>query len=133
MANDVRPGLNIPATRPVQGGRAPTSATDASGNTKPQQPAGGKLPPPTAVPKEKAEPQRTGSQQDIAALAERLGQFLRESGRAIVFRVESSGGRTVIYEVDPDTGEVIAEITSEDLLSLARGLGLSGNLVNSRA
>lgn len=131
MANDVRPG-EILATRPVQGGRAPTTATDASGKIKPQNPAGGKVPPRVAVPDDK-QPQRTGSEADLAALAERVGQFLRESGRAIAFRVESAGGRTVIHEIDPDTGEVIAEITADTLLSLARGLGLSGSLVNSRA
>ena len=132
MANDVRPG-DLLATRPVQGGRAPLSATDASGKSRPQRPAGGKSPPPVAVPRQNEEPQKTGSPQDIAALAERLGQFLRESGRAIAFKVENAGGRTIIHEIDPDTGEVIAEITSEDLMSLAKGLGLSGSVVNSRA
>ncbi len=132
MANDVRPG-DILATRPVQGGRAPTSATDASGKLKPQRPAGGKLPPPVAVSEPKQEAEKTNRAADLAALAERLGQYLRESGRAIAFKVESAGGRTVIHEIDPDTGEVIAEITSDDLMSLAKGLGLSGTLVNSRA
>jgi flagellar protein FlaG len=132
MANDVRPG-DILATRPVQGGRAPTSATDASGKTRPQKPAGGKLPPPVPVPKGNPPPEKTGREADLAALAERLGQYLRESGRAIAFRVENASGRTVIHEIDPDTGEVIAEITSDNLMSLAKGLGLSGTLVNSRA
>ena len=35
MANDVRPG-EILATVPVQGSRAPTTATEASGKLKPQ-------------------------------------------------------------------------------------------------
>ena len=131
MANDVRPG-EILATRPVQGGRAPTTATDASGKTRPQINAGGKIPPRVPVPDDKPS-QRTGSEADVAALAERVGQFLRESGRAIAFRVESAGGRTVIHEIDPDTGEILAEITSDNLMSLAKGLGLSGTLVNSRA
>ena len=131
MANDVRPG-DILATRPVQGGRAPATATDASGKTKPQFNAGGKIPPRVPVPDEKPA-SRTGSEADLAALAERVGQFLRESGRAIAFRVESAGGKTVIHEIDPDTGEIIAQITSDNLMSLAKGLGLSGTLVNSRA
>ncbi len=131
MANDVRPG-DILATRPVQGGRASTTATDASGKLKPQLPRGGKSPPRVPVPEEK-QPPRTGTEADLAALAERVGKFLRESGRAIAFRVESAGGKTVIHEIDPDTGEVIAQITSDDLMSLAKGLGLSGTLVNSRA
>ena len=131
MATDVRPG-EILATRPVKGGRAPTTATDASGKLKPQIHAGGRVPPRVPVPEDKPV-QRTGSEADLAALAERVGQFLRESGRAIAFRVESAGGKTVIHEIDPDTGEVLAEITSDDLMSLAKGLGLSGTLVNSRA
>lgn len=131
MANDVRPG-DILATRPVQGGRAPTTATDASGKIKPQIHADGKVPPRVPVPDDKPS-QRTGSAADLAALAERVGKFLRESGRAIAFRVENAAGRTVIHEIDPDTGKVIAEITSDDLMSLAKGLGLSGALVNGRA
>jgi len=132
MANDVLPG-DVLAMRPVQGGRAPTTATDASGKLKPQNPAGGKLPPRVAVSDQQTKPERTGTEEDLAALAQRLGQFLRESGRAVMFKVENASGRTVIHEIDPDTGEVIAEITSDDLMSLARGLGLSGTLVNSRA
>jgi uncharacterized FlaG/YvyC family protein len=138
MANDVRPGEILLATVPVQGSRAPITAVDASGKLKPQIPSGGKLPPHSTVaakpeePPRPAEP-RTGSQADLAALAERIGQYLRESGRAISFRVSNSSGRTVIHEINPDTGEVIAEITSDQLMSLARGLGFSGSLVDSHA
>jgi uncharacterized FlaG/YvyC family protein len=132
MANDVRPG-EILAAVPVQGSRAPITATDASGKLKPQIPAGGKLSPPARAPAPAPEEPRTGSRADLAALADRIGQQLRESGRAISFRVTNSGGRTVIHEINPDTGEVIAEITSDQLMSLARGLGFSGSLVNSRA
>lgn len=132
MANDVLPEKDL-AMRPVQGGRAPTTATDASGNSRPHVPAGGKSPPRAAVSDQKPEPSRTGRREDLEALAERVGQFLRESGRAITFRVESAGGRPVIHEVDPDTGEIIAEITPDNLMSLARGLGLSGALVDSHA
>ena len=140
MANDVRPG-EIQATVPVQGSRAPTTATDASGKRKPQIDAGGKIPPRVPVPaKPETPPQppkppeiRTGTEADLAALAEKLGQHFSESGRAISFRVSNTDGKTVIHEVNPDTGEVLAEITSDQLMSLARGLGFSGTLVNSRA
>ena len=91
------------------------------------------MPPPVAVSDQKADAEKSKRATDLAALAERVGQYLRESGRAIAFKVESAAGRTVIHEIDPDTGEVIAEITSDDLMSLAKGLGLSGTLVNSRA
>ena len=132
MANDVRPG-EILATVPVKGVRAPTTATDASGKIKPQLNAGGRLPPPVRVEPPKAPEDRAGGQASLAAVAERIGQHLSESGRPISFRVSTASGRTVIHEINPDTGEVIAEITSENLLSLARGLGLSSALVNSHA
>ena len=132
MANDVRPG-EILATVPVKGVRAPTTATDARGKIKPQVNAGGKLPPPVRVEQLKLPAVKTGSQADLAAVAVRIGQRLSESGRPISFRVSTASGRTVIHEINPDSGEVIAELTSEDLLSLAHGLGLSGSLINSRA
>lgn len=132
MANDVLLG-KVLATRPVQGGRAPTTATDASGKLKPQIHAGGKSPPQAAVSAQPQKPEQASSKQDLTALAERLGRYLRESGRPISFKVQSEGGRTVVQEIDPDSGEIIAEITPENLMSLARGLGLSGTLVNSRA
>ena len=128
MANDARSG-EILATAPVQGSRAPTTATDASGKRKPQIDAGGKIPPQPPKPPEI----RTGTEADLAALAEKLGQHFSESGRAISFRVSNTDGKTVIHEVNPDTGEVLAEITSDQLMSLARGLGFSGTLVDSRA
>lgn len=132
MANDVRPG-EILATVPVQGSRAPTTATDASGKRRPQIDAGGKVSPHVPVAAKPESEPRSGTQADLAALAEKLGQHFSQSGRAISFRVSTTGGKTVIHEVNPDSGEIIAEITSDQLLSLARGLGLSGTLVNSRA
>lgn len=134
MANDVLPGVN-PALRPVQGGRAPTTATDASGNLKPQTRAGGKTPPRLAVSDRQVDQKKeqASNEESLAALARQVGQFLRESGRPISFKVESAGGRPVIHEIDPDTGEVIAEITPENLMFLARGLGLSGALIDRRA
>lgn len=137
MANDVLTGIH-PALRPVHEGRAPTTATDASGNLKPQSRAGGKAPPRPAVSdprvdRRKEQESSRARQAALAALAERIGHFLRESGRPISFKVESAGGRPVIHEIDPDTGEVLAEITPENLMSLARGLGLSGSLIDHRA
>jgi len=134
MANDVLSGIT-PALRPVQGSRASTTATDASGNLRPQTGAGGKVPPRPAVSDRQVDQKKeqVSDRESLAALAARVGQFLRESGRPISFKVESAGGRPVIREIDPDTGEVIAEITPENLMSLARGLGLSGALIDQRA
>lgn len=137
MANDLRPG-EILATVPVQGSRALVTATDASGKLKPQPAAGGKSSPLIPVPARTESPPkppepRTGTDANLAALAEKLGQHFSASGRAISFRVSNVGGKTVIHEINPDSGEIIAEITSEQLMSLARGLGFSGTLVDSRA
>ncbi len=76
---------------------------------------------------------RAENERELNELAQRASHYLRESGRAISFRVQSAAGRTVIQEVNPDTGEIIAELTSAQLLSLAHGLGLAGHVVDERA
>ncbi len=85
------------------------------------------------VDRRKEQESSRARQAALAELADRIGHFLRESGRPVSFKVESAGGRPVIQEIDPDSGEVIAEITPENLMSLARGLGLSGSLIDHRA
>lgn len=127
MPNDVLPG-EIQATLPVHGGRAPTQFK-SGGNSLPLS----GIKPPVAPAKSDPVAVAKTSSPDFAALAARLNQFLRESGRAISFQIASVGGRSVVQEVNPDTGEVLAEITSDDFLSLAHGLGLSGLVINSHA
>jgi flagellar protein FlaG len=150
MVNEVKAAGEILATLPVHGSRALSTNAGFSGKSPPQ--SGKPLPQPAAqiisTPKVATEPappkpavatqpqpkaEHSAEAAQAAQVATRINDFLRESGRAISFRVTQNAGRTVVEEVDPDTGRVISELTSDDLLSLAKGLGISGLVIDSRA
>ena len=86
-------------------------------------------PRPRAAPVEvvKADPQQlVKSQNDLRelrdAVAARLDQFLKESGREVEFRVDDAAHATVITVRRADTGEVVRQYPTEDALALLRRL-----------
>jgi flagellar protein FlaG len=61
-------------------------------------------------------------EQATLAVAERIRQYLRESGRELDFRIDADTNRTVVTVRDQTTGEVIRQIPSEEVLRIARSL-----------
>jgi flagellar protein FlaG len=63
---------------------------------------------------------------DIGALrediAQRMEEYLRESGRSLEFRVDDSANATVITVRRADTGEVVRQYPTEEALALLRRL-----------
>lgn len=57
-----------------------------------------------------------------AAIAERLDEFLRESGRSVEFRVDDDAHATIITVRRADTGEVVRQYPTEEALALLRRL-----------
>ena len=137
MASDGVPA-NPPVTRLIQGSQASASITvpRAVGKTLPQP---GQLlpkaaPPPAAPPTVKADRAASAkSAVDLRALIARLNKNLNDSGQPIQFRVASSSGSTVIQEVNPSTGEVVGEYSAAEFPALARGLSVSGLIIDSHA
>jgi uncharacterized FlaG/YvyC family protein len=131
MASDGQP-VKIPATSLVHGSQAPTTVKVQSGKTLPQSgnaassPAAAKA----GVPA-KSSP-AVGST-DLPAQITLLNKFLNDSGRPIQFRVDPQSDNKLIQEVNPATGEVIAEYSATEFAALARSVGISGVLVNSHA
>ena len=77
------------------------------------------------APVRRAEPQRAvvdGSADAARVVAERIQQYLRESGRELDFRVDADTNRMVVTVRDQNTGEVIRQIPSEEILRIARSL-----------
>jgi len=79
--------------------------------------------PARAVPQQKPKPQ---PQQDLrevrAAIAARLDEFMKESGRNVEFRVDDDAHATVITVRRADSGEVVRQYPTEEALALLRRL-----------
>lgn len=102
---------------------APVAVTGVSsapaGNARPP---GGNLPPPVPV-------ELPDLKQAVAA----LNQFLAESQRSFRFVLDESTGQTIVRITNPETGELVRQIPSEDVLAGARALRMAGSLLNARA
>jgi flagellar protein FlaG len=72
---------------------------------------------------------RQASAAELArAAAERLQQFVKESGRDLRFSVDDQAGVIVVRVVDQSSGDVIRQIPSEEALRLARSLPAAGDV-----
>jgi hypothetical protein len=127
MASDGNP-VKTPVASLVHGSQAPipVSVPVRNGNTLP---AGGKSAASAAAPAA-VRPHDTPSTQ---ALIAQLNKHLNDSGRPDQFRIAPNSGDKLIQQVNPASGEVIGEFLASEFPALARGAGLSGTLVDSRA
>jgi hypothetical protein len=129
MASDANP-VQIPAISLVHGSQAPTKVT-----TEP--PSGKSLPPSGNAAAEAAKPQADGGgvsrTNDAQAQVAFLNKTLNDSGKPDQFRVAPNSNSTQIQEVNPATGEVIADYPVSAFPELARSLGMSSALIDERA
>jgi hypothetical protein len=122
MASDGVP-VNSPVTRLVQGSHSsvPVAVQKGIGNSLP---TGGPVLPAKAAAQREA---------DLQALIVHLNKNFNDSGKPIQFRVDPASGNKVIQAINPATGEVVGEYSAVEFPALARGLGVSGMVVDSRA
>jgi hypothetical protein len=145
MANDV-----VPVSTPANLGQGshspkPVTATVASGNSLPP---GGKgsgaleatanqashpVGTPARTSKQATPPATTTNKANLPQLVTQLNKYLNDSGRPNQFRVDPTSGGKTIQEINPASGEVIGEYSVAQFPELARSLGVSGVLVDSRA
>lgn len=65
------------------------------------------------------------------AIAERLDQYMKESGRSVEFRVDDDIHETVITVRRTDTGEVVRQYPTDEAIALLRRLNeQSGTFVD---
>jgi hypothetical protein len=140
MASDGVPVIS-PVTRLVQGSQAPVSVTVQKPNGKPL-PAGGHIAgSPIAGAQAPEKPAAKGNEvtvpakrdADLDAIIAHMNKTLNDSGRPTQFRMDTSTGRKLIQQINPANGEVIGEFSAAEFPALARGLGVSGFLVDSHA
>ncbi|MGO8828701.1 MAG: hypothetical protein ACLQAR_15145 [Steroidobacteraceae bacterium] len=133
MASDVNP-VQIPAISLVHGSQAPTRVIDSrsGGNSLPPS---GNAPAPAAAGSAAASARAaaTAGTTTLQAQVALLNKYLNDSGRPDQFRVDPSSDATLIQEINPATGEVIAEYPAITFPALARSVGISGAVIDEHA
>ena len=77
---------------------------------------------------------REDARELAARIAERLQEFLKDSGRDVEYRVDADAGATVITVRRSDSGEVVRQFPSEEALAWLRRLNeQSGTFLDALA
>jgi len=127
MASDGN-SVKIPAASPVHGSQAQVSVSihDRGGKTLP--PRGNSADTPAA-----RAATRASSAAATAALVALLNKHLNDSGRPNEYRVDPNSDNKMIQQINPASGEVVGEFLISEFPALARSVGVSGALIDSRA
>ena len=124
-------GKSLPPTGRAAGAdRAADSAGEAEAATSTRPSAQAAAQADGTAPQKAA---TTTNKTTLQSLVVQLNKYLNDSGRPSQYRVEPGSGDSVIQEVNPANGAVIGEYSVSEFPALARGLGISGVLVNSHA
>jgi hypothetical protein len=122
----------------------PATVKAASGNSLPSGQKGAAVErtasPPSQSPgisarisKNPTPPATVTNKANLPQLVTQLNKYLNDSGRPNQFRVDPTSSGKTIQEINPASGEVIGEYSAAQFPELARSLGVSGVLVDSRA
>ena len=70
----------------------------------------------------------------VAKAAQQLQNFVQSMGRNLNFSIDQATGFHVVTVVNPDTGEVIRQLPSKELLDIAQTMSqLNNGLVSQKA
>jgi hypothetical protein len=123
MATDGIPVL-IPAIS-LQGSQAPTTV-----NTQTARLSGKSLPPGGNSNAASAKASGTNRTHDREAQVAFLNKYLNDTGQPDRYRVAPDSDSTLIQEVNPASGVVLAEYPAIAFPALARSLGISSALID---
>ncbi len=132
MASDGNP-VQIPAISLVHGSRAPTAVAAEQSSGKSLPPRGNAAAPPPAESAAAAKSSALNRTTDLQAQVALLNKYLNDSGRPAQFRVDPNSDSKLIQEINPATGEVIAEYPAISFPALARSVGISGAVIDRHA
>jgi len=62
---------------------------------------------------------------DIGAAVEQINRLAEQNERNLHFRVDRASGRTIITVFNPSTGEIVRQIPPQELLLVAKSLGIN--------
>lgn len=110
---------NIQGAAPAAPAQSAKGPAKASGKQAP--PAGKELPPAPTI-------------QNVDRAVKQIKAFLSSTQRQLDFQLDDNSGRTIIRVTNPETGELIRQIPSEEVLKLAASIQSGGfQLINLSA
>ncbi len=126
-ANSVAtPTMGRPTTLPQQ---SPAIATSGASDSEIVAKVANTVIKPSGV-NEAAQPTR----EVVEKAAQEIQQFVQKMGRNLNFSIDETTGYHVVRVVNPDTGELIRQLPSEELLKIARDFErINKVLVSQRA
>lgn len=120
------PTMGRPTTLPQQ---SPAIATSGASDSEIVAKVANTVIKPSGV-NEAAQPTR----EVVEKAAQEIQQFVQKMGRNLNFSIDETTGYHVVRVVNPDTGELIRQLPSEELLKIARDFERLNNvLVSQRA
>lgn len=83
--------------------------------------------PETAIPESKAKAEPVQAEQaaavgELGEAVENINQFVNSQGRTLNFSVDEESGKPVVKVIDFETKEVIRQIPSEEVLTMAKAI-----------
>jgi flagellar protein FlaG len=73
------------------------------------------------------------TRETVAKAAEQMQQFVSSMGRNLNFSVDAESGYHVVRVTNPETGEVVRQLPSDEMLRLSHSLTQISALVNQKA
>lgn len=70
--------------------------------------------------------------EQVEQAVRQIQSYLSDSQRQLKFQVDQDTGRTVVRVLHPETNELIRQIPSEEVLTLARAMGNQGGRLFSQ-
>ena len=78
--------------------------------------------------------QPTTTEEAVRQSAQKINAFLKQSSTGIEFKVDGHSDQVVVRVVDNETGKVIRQIPSEEMLAISQALDrVAGLLLNQKA
>jgi flagellar protein FlaG len=109
--------MSIQSLNGTPGGAIPQSSPPAVGNGTPV--AAAPTPAPTQTP---APPAQQPTAQQLQEAIQAMQRVVQPKASALQFSVDSASGTTVVKIVDGETGDVIRQIPSEEVLQVAQSI-----------
>ncbi|TXT24212.1 MAG: flagellar protein FlaG [Gallionellaceae bacterium] len=110
-------------SNPVQVSQSASGGARNAVVVAPSKHAAGDMPPelPQAAAKQATEQQQLSSVQ-IKNVVDNINKALKQSARNLEFTVDTDTEKPVVKVVDTETGDVIRQIPSEEMLSITRAI-----------